>query len=354
MRPLGEIWIYVADSLCRDYSPLYDQICRAVADSDAVLDLVAEAPDHGHNPLLLLAAAHDLLLSGVDHPLAGVYAGCSNMAPGPLFIDFCLQWPEELIERISSRQVNTNEVGRSALLGPAFTTIAGRFGAPIGHLDVGCSAGLNLLADRYRLDYGPAGATGPSESAVRVDCAVTGGVPPVTASLPPVAARVGLDRAPVNLADDEQVRWQLACVWPDTGRLSRTRAALEVARSTPLTLIEGDAVAAVGTALSALPARATAVVTTTFVMAYLSHEQRSEFRAALLDESRSRPIAWVSADAAGVVDDIPADQPPDDADGVEACVLGLVTFEGGHAQAELLAYVHPHGRTIDWRAALPA
>jgi Uncharacterized protein conserved in bacteria (DUF2332) len=61
-RALADVWIYVADSSCRGYAPLYDRICRAVAGSDAVLEMVAEAPPEGHNPVLLLAAVHHLLL----------------------------------------------------------------------------------------------------------------------------------------------------------------------------------------------------------------------------------------------------------------------------------------------------
>ena len=66
MRDLAAIWLYVADSSCRGYSPLYDRICRTVAESDEVLDLVSQAPPRGHNPVLLLAAVHYLLLGGLE------------------------------------------------------------------------------------------------------------------------------------------------------------------------------------------------------------------------------------------------------------------------------------------------
>ena len=316
-----------------------------------MLDLVAEAPPQGHYPVLLLAAVHYLVLGGLDHPLAEVYAGASTADPGPLFIDLCLQRRDELLDLLATRHVNTNEVGRSAVLGPALTTVAARHGAPLAQLDVGCSAGLSLLADRYRLDYGPLGASGPPDAPVRIDCEVVGGSPPIAATLPPVMARVGLDQAPVDARDDDQARWQLACVWPDTGRLPRTRAALAEARSVPLTLLAGDAVDDVAAALSRLPAEATAVVSTTWVLAYLSRGQRSAFAAELAAASATRPVLWISAEIEGVVDTIPDADPPSDADGVEASVLGMVTFVEGHASPELLGYVHPHGSVLDWRAA---
>lgn len=66
---------------------------------------------------------------------ADVYAGRSSADPGPLFIDLCLERRDELHELLATRQVNTNEVGRSAILGPALTTVAGyTFQIHRGHL----------------------------------------------------------------------------------------------------------------------------------------------------------------------------------------------------------------------------
>ena len=98
MRDLGKIWLYVADTSCRGYSPIYERICRTVADSDEVLDLVSEAPPVAHNPVLLLAAVHYVLLGGLDHPLAAVYAGESEADPGPLFVEVCLENRDVILE----------------------------------------------------------------------------------------------------------------------------------------------------------------------------------------------------------------------------------------------------------------
>ena len=350
MRDLASIWLHVADTACRGYSPTYDRICRTVAASDDVLDLVSEAPPRGHNPLLLLAAVHYLVLGGLDHPLAAVYAGTSDADPGPLFADLCLAHRATVLDLLATEQVNTNEVGRSAVIGPALTVVASRLGAPLAHLDVGCSAGLNLLCDRYRLDYGLAGATGPISAPVQIQCTVAGGRPPISPLLPAIAERVGLDRQPVDVHDPHQIRWQLACVWPDTGRLPRTRLALEEARRTPATLVRGDAVEDVGNLIASLPSDATAVVTTTWVAAYFSPAQRRGFPDALAAASMTRPVVWISAEGRDVVELIPNEGPPPTMNGVEASVLGLVTFRDGDAEPELLGYVHPHGSTLDWRA----
>ena len=350
MHPLTELWNWFADSSCAGYSPLYDRICRAVAASPEMIELISEAPPSAHQPTVLLASVHYLLLDGLDHPLGAVYAGTSDADPGPLFVDLCLRQRGRVLELLATRHTNTNEVGRSAVLGPAFTTVADELGTPLALVDVGCSAGLNLLCDRYLLDYGPAGTTGPRDAAVRIACEVVGGDPPIASALPAIAARVGIDLDPVDATEDDDVRWQLACVWPDTGRLPRTRLALEEAKRTPLQLVRGDAVESVTDVVVGLPAGAVPVVTTTWAAAYFSKRERVAFREALAAASRQRPVAWISAESLGVIDLFAQVEAPPDAHGFEPSVLGLVVFRDGAADPRHLALVHPHGTWIDWRA----
>jgi hypothetical protein len=348
---LAKLWLWFADNVGRDYSPIYDRVSRTVAESNDVLAHIAEAPPRSHQPNVLLAAVHYLLLGGLDHPLAAVYAGTSNSDPGPLFVDVCLtHWPE-LLEQLETRHTNTNEVGRSAILAVALSAVADRLGAPLGFVDVGCSAGLNLMCDRYRIDYGSFGTTGPSEASVTIDCAVRGGTPPIKPMVPPIRDRVGLDLDPVDLRDDDNVRWQLALVFPDTNRLPRTRLALDAIRHTQPRIVQGDAVDKVKDVVLGLPEDATAVVTTTWAAAYFSKEGRIAFRERLAEASNTRPVAWISAEGEQIIDLFADIEAPFDAQGAQASVLGLATFRDGTTTTEHLGFVHPHGNWIDWRAS---
>jgi hypothetical protein len=349
-RELSDMWTIFADTSCRVYSPLYDRIARAVAASDDVLAVVGEAPPRGHLPTSLLAAVHYLVLGEGENPLAALYQGRSDVDPGPLFVEFCLQHRDEIVTLLSTRHTNTNEVGRSALIGPALTAVSSRLGGPLGLVDVGCSAGLNLLCDRYLLDYGPAGSTGAPDAAVRVTCDVVGGRPPIADALPPISHRVGVDRDPVDVTDADDVRWQLACVWPDTGRLARTRRALEEVRHAALPIVRGDAVEAVGGVVRALPADLVATVITTWTMAYLLPDERAAFHAALADAATGRPVAWIVGEGPEVVEPFSGAGAPQDAAGTSAHVLGLIVFDDGAVDASLLGFVQPHGNWIDWRA----
>lgn len=342
-------WTNFAETQCRGYSPLYEQICHAVAANDEVIDLVREAPFFGQQPNVLLAAVHDLVLRGVDHPLAAVYAGTASTADaGELFCDLALRESREIRSLLASRRTNTNECGRSAVMVPALRWATSIVGEPVSFLDAGASAGLNLNLDRYRLDYGPAGTTGPTGASVEIACSVVGSVP-IEAMAPEIVDRVGLDRSPVDLDDEDQVRWLLACTWPDTGRLERTRAAIALARQTRHAVVEGDLVDGIGDAVERLDALTPLCVTTTWVVAYLRRAAREAFVDRLASLSEDRPVVWIRAEAAGFVDDL-----PDGADlslfaGVEPSVLGATVFAGGAtARSAVLGVCHPHGSVLQW------
>jgi len=344
---LARVWEQFAEHECRGYSPLYERICRGVARDPDLLALTALGPPAARQPNLLLAAAHFLLLSGVEHPLAEVYAGRSTADPVPGFRDLCLSHRDAVLALLASRYTQTNECGRSSAIVPSLAWVAARLGASLALIDVGASAGLNLLCDRYRIDYGNAGATGPPDSPVRIECRVLGGQPPIAA--PRLATRIGLDRAPVDLHDEDSARWLLACVWPDTGRLERTESAIALARKVSPRVVRGDAVRDIGPLLDAIPDGVTPCVVTTWMFAYLPADQRVAFVAELTRAAGRRPLAWISAEGPGVVDALDADDPPRH-DVTTPSVLAAMVFDHARIATTLLGWVHPHGRWIDWRA----
>jgi hypothetical protein len=207
------------------------------------------------------------------------------------------------------------------------------------------------LVDRYRLDYGAAGATGPADAPVQIACAITGGRPPIAANVPEIVERVGIDIDPVDITDADQLQWQLALVFPDTGRLERTRRAFAELQHAPPRIVKGDATNIVKDVLHALPEDIPAIVTTTWVAAYFPADGRTAFRDQLAAASQHRPVAWVSAEGAGVVDLFGEIDVPVDAQGTAGNVLGLAQFRAGELTTEVLAFVHPHGNWIDWQAS---
>lgn len=313
----------------RDYSPVYDRLATAVAADPDILDLAA----HAHRlpvPNLLFASVHYLLLAGESHPLAEFYptlGGDRTGDPYPAFVDFCRSHRDRIIELLGSRFVQTNEVGRSAVLLPALAPLAGS--RPLALVEIGCSAGLNLRFDRFSYDYGPAGSTGPTDSPVHLVCRARRGRPSIPAEMPQIAARIGIDLNPLDVSDPDDVAWMRALLWPEhLDRVARLLEAVEVARSLPVDLRRGDGLALLPQALDELPDQARPVVFHTLVLNQWSLEQRralAELLQGYPDVTRVS-MEWI---------------------GTPECQVRL----GGIApHGTLLARCHPHGHWLEWEA----
>jgi len=344
---LASLWNWFGEHEFRGYSRIYERIARAVSANREVLELFATAPPATHLPPAPLAAVRFLLLDGLDHPLGDVYAGRSDADPGPLFLDLCRSQRAGLLDVLATRRIQTNDCGRSAIIAPALTWVASQVSGPYCLVGVGASAGINLLCDRYLLDYGGHGATGPDDSGVHVHCDVVGGHPPIAEQLPPLIERIGIDLSPIDLSDPADAQWLLACVWPDTGRAERVAASIRLAQQDPPQLITGRANDVLPHVLGELPTGATAIVVTTWAFGYFSVSERAEFVDVLHSASARRPIAWISAEGAATVDafGIRDSSGPD--------VLGVVLFDGDAGSSHLLAHVHSHGNWIDWKLTAP-
>ena len=346
LEGLAWLWNSFAQNEAADYSPLYAAIGRAVANDRDVLGLVAEAPPPSHLPIMLLAAVHDLVLGGLKHPLAEVYAGRSSDDPVPLFRDVCLTYRDAILATMTQRHVQTNECGRSALIALALDAATEKYGPVDALVDVGASAGLNLLFDRYRLDYGHLGVLGDPDSPVVARCEVRSRST-IPAALPSVPVRLGLDREPVDITDEEDARWLLACVRPDTDRLSRAREAIALAAKDPPPVVRGEMIADLPAVIAGIDGDGLVCVLTSWAAGYLLPADRGRFVAMLEGVAARRPIAWICLESAGVMrhDDPP---PPRSHFDIEPSILAMAGFGAVADRARALAFVHPHGSVIEW------
>ena len=339
---LADYWRFFAESECRGYSPLYEAIITACANSKGVMEFVSSLPSHAHQPNLLMAAMHERVLQGLEPELSVFYSDNQASGVGALFVEAVLKSQEQLQPVLASRFTQTNEIGRVAIIAPALASIPNHDILTL--IDVGTSAGLTLRLDDCFIDYGSHGSLGPRDSTVRVKSEVLSGNP-LCQSIS-IGRRIGIDRNILNPADEDDARWLLACVWPDTGRLDRTRAATQLAASRPSELIEGDALEMLSAVLSSV--QGPIVVTTTWVIAYMDIEYRARLSAELMAASQERDIYWISAEAPGVVSHLPEVEPPH-VEGPLPSVVGLVTFTKGEiAGARVLAHAHSHGSWIWW------
>jgi hypothetical protein len=326
-------------------APLYHRLASGIAADPELAGLLLSAPPMQRQPVLLFACVHDRLLAGrSDEGLARFYptlvAAPDDGDPMPAFRAFVAAHADELAELLVTRSTQTNEIGRCALLLPAFGIVADEVGA-LAHIDIGASAGLNLLLDRYHYVYEPGGELG-GPSTVELTCATRGRVR-LPSTLPGIVERVGLDRSPVDIGDDEAARWLMACVWPDQrDRMDRLQAAIGVARSTGVDVRPGDA--ALDTAALVLGADAHPLVTTTWVLNYLSATERGAFLDALDACGRRRDVSWVFAESPVLVPELPTVDAR-----TSTTALVLVRWRTGRRTARHLAQCHPHGYWLQWR-----
>jgi hypothetical protein len=326
-------------------SPLYGRLSNSMAGDPQVMALLQAAPEEQQIPVLLLAAVQNLLLRGEGEELSVFYPNLTDTVadgdPYPAFRRVALANADVLRATISSRNTQTNEVGRCAYFLPVFGIVADEVGQ-LAHLDVGASAGLNLYWPKYAYRYSPQSVSVGVGSAVELLCS-TRGEPPIPKSMPTLGGAIGLDMSPIDVRDDQAVRWLEACVWPDqAGRFERLVAAIAIARQSPPDMRRGDAVASVGKLVDEVAAFGHPVVTTSWILNYLPVEGQRAFVAELDHVGSRRDLSWVVAESPVQTPGLPI--PGNE----EITVISLVTWRSGVRSVRRLAIAHPHGSWLNW------
>ena len=239
---------------------------------------------------------------------------------------------------MSTRLVQTNEVARCSYLRPAFAFIADeKQGLPLSLVDVGASAGLNLLWDRYSYDYRDHGLAGDRRSPVRIAVEVRGdNCPPIPHDSPSVAFRTGVDLNPVDVTDADSALWLRALVWPGhERRADQLQAAMSLALSDPPALVAGNALNVLPAILGNMPTRLTLCIFHNHALNQFSQEKRRRFTALVDECSKDREVYLLSAEGRR---------------GQSFVNLELARIRNGDRSVRELAKVDPHGKWLEWTA----
>lgn len=317
-------------------SALYAEWASGVATDASACDVIGRLPADRRQPPLVFALAR---LRGA--PEVGGYAA---------FADWLVQHGAELAADASVRSLQTNEPQRCAVLLPALAAIEG----PIALIELGASAGLCLLPDRYSYRYGGAGsaALDPTDgpSSVVLTCELRGDRRPdlrmpelrtPELRMPEIVWRAGLDLRPLDPSDSDDRRFATALVWPgETGRAARIEAALDLAAAEHLRIDAGDATdpEALRRLADSAPPDAKVVVTTPGLLPHVPRAGRERLFDALA-ELRSDGVHWISLDPPALHQRWTT---PVDATGWPGFVLS-------HDE-RILAAADPLGAWLEWRA----
>lgn len=218
-----------------------------------------------------------------------------------------------------------------------------RLPQPLALLEVGASAGLCLLPDRYGYNY--------DRHLLRPEAAwpeppifpyAPAGTIPLPKMLPQIAWRAGLDLNPIDVNDPGEVAWLETLVWPEqTERLARLRAAVAIAATVRPRLTKADLRHDLIALAAEMPRGATPVIFHTAVLAYISPRSAREAFArsvgGLCDVWTANEAPQVFSDIAARADPAPL---PDRFRVAQNCTP--------------VAWADPHGATLDWIAEPPA
>lgn len=320
-----------------DRLPFYAALLRAMSEDRSALELLASVRVEQRNPMLILAILQWLGLTG--HPVLGplyddVRRGALvNANDAARVVLAVLREDVPLVSRELGRSTQTNEPGRSALLQAVIAELAlGR--ERVNLVEVGCSAGINLHLERFAV------SESESPELFTLTCHdVTG---PLDRTLPPIARRIGIDPSPLDLMNRDDQLWLKACLWPEDRRRHERLDAISAAwaKWEPVEVLRGTARERLADAL-ARTTDAFTIIVNTWVLFYLSEEEREWFLRTVHAAARAGGVATISIESPLVaVADFENDQRAHHAGASQIVVAREF------ASPERWGWCHPHGRWL--------
>jgi hypothetical protein len=317
---------------CRasDDASFYGALCERLAAEPLVREV---APDFRWNlALRLLAALHYLALDGRAPGLARAYAGEGEAWPA--FRETLARESKWVAHFLRKQGMQTNEVQRCYGLLPAFLLAAAETGRELDLIELGPSAGFNLLWDRYAYRYGAerwGKADAPIELSGELRAPLPGGL---LAIRPVVRRRLGIDLNPIDVKSEHGARLLRSFIWPDQiERLERLERAIEVVRADPPQILRGDYLELLEPLLNERSDEALTVVYQTASLSHLSSEERLGVEEILTRAGERGPLAFISGE-----------HPPNDP--TDYWQLRFQLWPGGEPQ--ILARLDYHGRWLEW------
>ncbi len=107
----------------------------------------------------------------------------------------------------------------------------------------------------------------------------------------------------------------------------------------------GDAVDDLAATIALVAGHGHPVVLNTWVLNYLSDQQRHAYVAELDRLGASSDLSWIFAEMPSLVSGLPV---PDDPDRAYRTVVTLVRWRDGVRRVDHLADAHPHGSWMHW------
>ncbi|WLR47196.1 DUF2332 domain-containing protein [Halobacillus litoralis] len=336
-KNMARIFNVFAKEECAGSSDLYERLSLQIADDEYLLQLCLSVREGQPVPNLLFASVHDLLLRGADHELANFYPSVTDKPdrrenPFPIFKAFCRENEEAILERLKTKRVQTNEVRRCAYLYPVFCSIHQQTKKPLSLIEIGTSAGLQLLWDQYSYSYGDDQIYGNLDSYVHLTSKVRRGSlsPDVLKHTPSVTKRVGIDIHVSDLTKEEDVHWLKALIWPEhEERRKNFETAVQQLRTYPPVLKEGDGVAMLPEIAGEIPEDTTLCIFHTHVANQMPESVKDELLRQVAGIGQRREVYHIY-------------------NNMSDRKLHVDSVVSGRLKTETIGETDGHGRWFDW------
>lgn len=341
IETLAEQFLRFADKEAREAGcDLYEHLSHCIAADPTILEISLSTPHGQPAANMLFAAVQFLLFSGVNHALQTFYPNLVS-APEPVgevfpvFAAFCAEHRQRLKAIIAERSVQTNEVLRCASFFPVFSWVSQQLHHQPFHLiDVGASAGLHLLWDRYGYRYGDDFQINPDDTTLVLSCDLRGDkIPPVSAEFPAILSQIGIDINAIDVRNQEAMRWLRAFIFPShSERFERFDAAVKIAQAAPPRIIDGDALVVLPELIEAFDPQDPICLLFSFSSYQMFRNGRADLIRFLTDLSQGRRIIEVSFGHFGHA--VPR--------------LIVSNYMNGMVDERTVATAHIHGKWIEW------
>ncbi len=287
-------------------------------------------------PLRLTGGLHNLHLTGADNRLGPIYAGeVADQAQVDAIVLAVVLAHDDVLVQWFAGPPQTNEAGRSAGIMAQLLWLSARLGPKFELNEIGASAGINTMMDRFAFDLGGVKA-GHAGSPLLIKPEWRGAPPP--ADEVEIVRIEGCDVAPMDLSDPALALRLKSYVWPDMpARLARIDAAIALAREKPPRVAKMDAADWVEQRLAApQPSGVARVLFHSIVWQYLPPAARARIETAMAlagaAATSERPLAWVTLETNRQT---------------FRHELRTRYWPGGHKEV-LLGQAHAHGVWVEW------
>ncbi|WP_067730822.1 DUF2332 domain-containing protein [Oceanobacillus damuensis] len=293
---LSKVFRHFGEVECKDSSPLYEHLSLKIADDDWLLGLSSHARQAQPVPNLLYGAVHYLLLKGKSHPLQQFYPSITREAETPegsfpQFKHFCKAYETEIISILKTKNVQTNEVRRCAYLFPVFCCIFRKTNTPLSLIEIGTSAGLQLLWDRFSYSYGDGKTYGSKDAPLHLQTLVKNGKLTHLDAVPTVEERIGIDLDICDLRNKEDYLWLRALIWPEhRDRVTNFEQAVKEYKKNPPKLMEGDGVKLLPSLAEQIPEKSALCIFHTHVANQMTKEVKEELLEEINKIGRNRNV----------------------------------------------------------------